>query len=1157
MSLSLLNAGNVSQFNTQVDQLISQILQAESKPKQQLEERKTSLSSQKEIFDQVSSSLANLQSKADALDGTFDRRVTESSNPSIVDVSAGSDARPGSYELTVQQLAQAHTLASHQIPSNGLNLLDFFGPGERRFTILAQGQRVTVTFEIPETLEETGQAPTNQDILRIISDAIRQANAKAGLGQSGFSAEAIRDTATSTRLIVKSNQTGSANQLYFEDPEGVLSVLGLNPNVKAEGINGGWIHGAEGQNKIRDEVLNFFNPIADLSPQNVPAMAQQLGALANVAAHLTDGEGQPLAQSLSNVIRLLTDNSDILDDPQLQLAFDSIADLVDRVDDQAVRALATEFLRRAGELRGPQPEGTVPLSVQLQTPNSALAAAFESLAQGIQLLGQGADTDTAFEGFRTALADLTTQDRTELLQQFNQAVQGLNALCRKEGDELTTAFYEMIQPLFDLTIDERTSVAVQFFNIADVAASIDSPGAASVAEEFQALGDLVEGLSQPLADPLETPYASLYAVFYVLPADTKAELGTELNHFAAQLDDVGKGQVAEVFRHLAGAVSDPDIETNFSSHFNDFATALGALNLEDRTLARQELASFTEQIARLVPPGGQADLIAFNFQAVTHSIDDLNTFQAAALQDQMMAVTEAIDGLNTDDRSVVREEMVRALQGLRSVLPIEMPEGMEASFAAFNGAANDLSQEDRNILSAELARFADSTQLGRAFDALAQTAFGAGEPGAFDSHKQEFLWRLGALDEDERQEFTDALNAVADRLPGLIGEDSVRLVPILRETARLAAQPIVFETPAAQFLSALDSAASATGTFNETEIQEINRYLPELAEVLANNVSDRRHDLVQSLFNAGQTLAQLSPGAQETLKTVLQQMAANLGQALTGPDAQEIPQQLNALLDAIDAIDNYQTLDARFTLDGIPITRSSNTVGDLIDGVTLRLNNLTNPNASDPASRSVRIKIDTDLDGMTKDIQDFLTAYNETIKLVEDQTRIDSETSTRAALAGDRDYLLLRMNLRRAINDPITLGDGLSFLKSIGISIGTGASDNNQIRLDNPESLRQALSSNLSLVQALLTDSQSGAASRVSRLMDDYLSSDGVLAKDKALIDRNVEQIDDRLDVLNTRMDSRESYLRTEYNNIAEQLLSLSSQTQALQGFFGSSSGLL
>jgi flagellar hook-associated protein 2 len=297
----------------------------------------------------------------------------------------------------------------------------------------------------------------------------------------------------------------------------------------------------------------------------------------------------------------------------------------------------------------------------------------------------------------------------------------------------------------------------------------------------------------------------------------------------------------------------------------------------------------------------------------------------------------------------------------------------------------------------------------------------------------------------------------------------------------------------------------------------------------------------------------LSPGAQETLKTVLQQMATNLGQGLTGPDAQEIPQQLNTLIDAIESIDNYETLDARFTLDGIPITRSSNTVSDLIDGVTLRLNNQTNPNSPDPASRTVSIKIDNDLDGMTKDIQEFLTAYNETIKFVEGQTHIDSETSKRAALAGDRDYLLLRMNLRRAINDPIALSDGLSFLKSIGISIGTGASDNNQIRLDDPEALRQALSSNLSLVQALLTDSQNGAASRVSKLMDDYLSSDGVIAKDKALIERNVEQIDDRLDVLNTRLNSRESYLRTEYNNIAEQLLSLSSQTEALQSFFASS----
>lgn len=1147
MSFGLLDAGNVGQYSAQIDQLILQMMQVEGAPRQQLEEQKSSLLAQEEIFNQVSSNFAGLQSKADALGGTFDLRSVESSNPSIVEVSAGPGAHPGSYELTVQQLAKAHTLASHQIPSNGLNLLEFFGPGERSFSIIAQGQPVQVSFEIPEIIETTGQPPTNEDVLRIISDAIRKANVEAGLGRDGFSADTIRDTSKSSRLIIKSNQTGSTNQLYFQDPQGVLRVLGLNPNIKADELNGGWVNGAEGQGKVRDEVVKFFSPIADLDPENVPAIAQELGKLANYAAQLTDGEGLPLAQSLSNVIQLLTDNSDLVDDLQLELAFDSIADLVDRVDDQAVQALANEFLRRAGDLRGPGPEGVVALSALPYSPipgtDSDLATTFETLAQGLWLLGQGADTETAFTNFKAALSSLTTQDRAELLQQFNEALTGLNALRRKEGDELTGAFSEMIDPLFDLTLDERTSVAVQFYNIADRASSIGTDGATRVADEFRNLGDLVESLSQPLSEPLETPYADVYTVLYVLPSQTKATLATELSSVADQLDGVDKSPIGDVFRNLASAVSDPEIGVNFTHHFNDFATALGSLNLEDRNLVRQELASFTEQILQFIP-ADQTHLVYPNFQALVQAMDGLNDFQAGALQDQMMALTEALDFLVTDDRSVIRDEMANALQHLRTVFPIEVPEGMEDAFSAFNGASNDLSQEDRNILSAELARYADSSKLGRAFDALARTAFYSGEPGSFDAHQQEFFWHLGALDEYERAQFVDQFNEVADRLPGLIGEDAVPLVPILREATRLMAQPIVFETPAAQFLSAFNSASSATGTFNDDEIEEINRYLPELAEVLANNVSDRQHNLAQNLYNAGYSLAQLSPGAQETLQVVLEQMAAKLGSNLTGADAEQIPQQLTSLIEALENLDNYESLDAKFTLDGIPIIRSNNTVSDLLDGVTLQLNNLTDPSSADPSGRVVRVNIDNDLGGMMDEIQAFIDAYNETVEFVEAQTNINEETSARAALAGDRDYLRLRMALRRAINDPITLADGVAFLKDIGIGIGTGVHDTNQIRIEDSAALQQALSRDLGLVQALLAE----ASGRVSQLVDEYLRPSGVIDKDKSLLERSVERIDDRLGILNTRLDSRENSLRNEYNHIAEQLLSLTSQTESLQG---------
>ena len=1154
MSFGSLTAGNLSQFNSQIDQLILQALQAESQPIRQLEERKTSIQTQQGIFDQAASSLTNLQTRAETLgDSVFDQRLAETSNPSIVDVAVGPGASPGNYELTVQQLAKAHTLASHRLPAGGFNLAQFIGPGERYFNIISQGQRVEVSFEIPETMAETGEPPSNEDILRLITSAIRQANADAGLGNLGFTADAIRDTSSSLRLVVKSNQPGSANQLFLEDPQGVLTVLGINPGVKADEMNGGYVNGPEGQNKVRQEVVDFLQPIADLSPENVPAVSQELANIANAAAQISDGEGLPLAQSLANVINLLNDNGDITDDIGLELAFDSIADLVDRVDDQAVDALAREFLRRAGELRGPQDRAR-PVSSQPETPvpgtDPELARAFETLAEGIWLLGQQQDVETAFSQFRTALQELTTEDRAGLLQQFNEVLNGINGLGRKEGDELAADFYEMIDPLFDLTIDERSSVAVQFFNIADIAQNVSPNGGQEVAAEFRALGDLVEGLSQPLSDPVETPYSALYAVFYVLPPDTKATIASQLEDFASQLDGVDQSNIAEVFRGLAGAVTDPDIHDNFTHHFNDFATAVGSLNIEDRLTVRNEMAAFADQISRLVPQD-QAMLLYPNFQTLIRSIDELNAFQTAALEDQMIAVSESIDRLVTDERAVVREEMVKALGNLRTVFPIDLPDEVNDAFAAFNGTANDLSQEDRNILSAEFARYADQTKLGGAFEALSKAAFYAGEPGSLDIHHEEFLWRLGALSDQDRQQLFADLNAIADRLPSLIGEDSIPVVPALREMAQVMSQPVVFEGQAVQFLSAFEQAASATGVFNDTELEEINRYLPELAEVLARNVNDRHHDLVQNLFTAGQSLAQLSPGAQDAMRMVFEQSSLNLGGALGGTDGQEINDNLDELIGALEAFDTFEDLDARFTLDGIPIIRSTNTINDLLDGVTLHLNNVTDPNAPNLSNRVVQLKIDNDDEGFMQGIQEFLDAYNETIKFIEDQTAVDADTSERGALAGDQDYVRLRLDLRGAINGAIHLDDRVTFLREIGLGIGTGVNDSNQIRIEDSALLREALTNDPALVQLLLGDSEQGVAGRISALADKYLRPEGVIAKDRSLLDRNVERLDDRIDTLSGRIDTREDYLRNEYNAIAEQLLTLTSQTDTLQSFWG------
>ena len=40
----------------------------------------------------------------------------------------------------------------------------------------------------------------------------------------------------------------------------------------------------------------------------------------------------------------------------------------------------------------------------------------------------------------------------------------------------------------------------------------------------------------------------------------------------------------------------------------------------------------------------------------------------------------------------------------------------------------------------------------------------------------------------------------------------------------------------------------------------------------------------------------------------------------------------------LTATETVTAVDANFTIDGVPITRTSNTISDLLDGVTLTLN---------------------------------------------------------------------------------------------------------------------------------------------------------------------------------------------------------------------------
>ena len=81
--------------------------------------------------------------------------------------------------------------------------------------------------------------------------------------------------------------------------------------------------------------------------------------------------------------------------------------------------------------------------------------------------------------------------------------------------------------------------------------------------------------------------------------------------------------------------------------------------------------------------------------------------------------------------------------------------------------------------------------------------------------------------------------------------------------------------------------------------------------------------------------------------------------------------------------------DAKFNFNGIDITRSSNSVDDLIIGVTFNLNNVDEKNSTTGALKESVITIGKDTDAVVKSLKSMVTAYNDLISNITTATSYD------------------------------------------------------------------------------------------------------------------------------------------------------------------------
>jgi len=164
----------------------------------------------------------------------------------------------------------------------------------------------------------------------------------------------------------------------------------------------------------------------------------------------------------------------------------------------------------------------------------------------------------------------------------------------------------------------------------------------------------------------------------------------------------------------------------------------------------------------------------------------------------------------------------------------------------------------------------------------------------------------------------------------------------------------------------------------------------------------------------------------------------------------------------------YQTVaaaDAAFTVNGLSLSSDTNTAADVIDGLTLTLNETTTTAAT--------ITVSDNTAGIKAAINGFVSGYNQFLTTLDRLTGYDADTGLGGSLQGDFSARSIGNRLRSTLNAAALGFDGtFTRLAEIGVTTSTSGT----LSVDDAK-LTAALKSNFDDVAAVMTRFAKASAS--------------------------------------------------------------------------------
>ena len=214
--MGISSSGLVSGIN--IDSIISQIQDTQRRPILQLQARQATFQKQSAAVLSVSSKLSTLLAVATSVNNpaNFNTRtagVTKTSTGnSLLTATADSSATPGSYSITVKQLAQAHKNASQGFVDQNTTAVAS-GAGTFKFKVGSSGTESSVTVSASTTLQGL------RDAINSAGGSVTASIINDGTGSNPF------------RLVLTANTSGSNNTITITNNDTTLDFT--NKKVEA------------------------------------------------------------------------------------------------------------------------------------------------------------------------------------------------------------------------------------------------------------------------------------------------------------------------------------------------------------------------------------------------------------------------------------------------------------------------------------------------------------------------------------------------------------------------------------------------------------------------------------------------------------------------------------------------------------------------------------------------------------------------------------------------------------------------------------------------------------------------------------------------------------------------------------------------------------